>query len=312
MAWALATQRILQLMKNILITGGSGLVGRHLKKLLTDNGFSVAIVSRSPTNASQHIYHWDIHKNYIDDAAVVWADAIVHLAGAGIADRLWTAARKKEIAKSRIQSANIIYSACERLKKWPACFISSSAVGYYGDTGDTMVNEDSAAGTDFLGTTCVQWEAEAKKFADHGVRVAMMRTGIVLAREGGALPLMSLPIKFYVGSPLGDGLQYISWIHIDDLCQMYLAVLQNIEMEGPYNAVASMPVTNETFTQAMATILQKPLWFPAIPAWLLKLLLGELSETVLMSSRVSNDKIKATGYAFRHDDLLPALRGLLK
>ncbi|MDX2306019.1 MAG: TIGR01777 family oxidoreductase [Microscillaceae bacterium] len=299
-------------MKNILITGGTGLVGQRLTALLQQKNYQVSYLSRSRnTSGAIQTYQWDIPQGKIDEEALQKADYIIHLAGAGVADKSWTAERKKVILESRTQSTLLLYSELKRLDLHPKAFISASAIGYYGlDTGDALLYEDSQAGNDFLAQVTQAWEDAIDKVSTLGIRTAKLRIGIVLSNHGGALPKIVQPIRYGLGAALGTGKQYMSWIHIDDLCRMFIYALENQALEGVYNAVASSPVSNAEFTQVAAQVLHRPLLLPAVPAFALKMALGEMAGIVLGGNRVSNDKIKKSGFSFQFEHLQEALSDL--
>jgi uncharacterized protein (TIGR01777 family) len=300
-------------MEKILITGGTGLVGKHLSKMLIDNGYSVALLSRRRNMVSGIQNHfWDVENKIIDNEAVASADYIIHLAGAGIGDKRWCTQRKKEIRDSRIASAQLIFDQVMKEKGRVKAFISSSAIGYYGCViGEKIFSETDPPATDFLGETCRLWEEAANKFRDAGIRTVKIRAGVVLAQNGGALSKLALPVKLSIGSHLGSGSQYMPWIHIDDLCGIYLKALKDQSMEGPYNAVAPEHITNRQFVKKLARELHKPLWFPPIPAFALKLLFGEMASMLLTGSRVAADRIITAGYEFRYGSLDKALPQIL-
>lgn len=212
-------------MKNILITGGSGLIGNKITQQLESEGLSVAWLSRNPKKYTQKSFAWDIDKNTIDQSAIEWADGIIHLAGEGVADKRWTEERKKEILESRTQSTSLLHSAIKNAKNKPTAFVSASAVGFYGfDTGDKSVDENTKPGTDFLAQVVVAWENEVKKITEMGLRTVLLRIGIVLDKDGGALKEMMKPP---VAAPLGSGKQWMSWIVIDDLARMFSFAVKN-------------------------------------------------------------------------------------
>lgn len=300
--------------ERVLITGGSGLVGQCLCKLLLERGYSVALLGRSKSNIPNvDVYKWDILFGYVEKEAFDNVDFIIHLAGAGIAEKRWTIERKKEIVSSRTESAKLIFDNLKNSKKLPKAFISSSAVGFYGAvTSENIFDETSPSSYDFLGDTCLKWEQSADSFSSLGMRVVKIRTGIVLSEKGGALDKLLLPVKFGIGSALGDGKQYMPWIHIDDLCEIYLKAISDSSLNGEYNAVAPEHINNKDFTKVLCRILQKPFWFPNVPSFAMKLLFGEMSQILLKGSRVSSEKIRKTGFIFKHPKLEYALRDLFK
>ena len=300
-------------MKNVLITGGTGLIGKHLSERLIQSGYRVSVLSRERNNNSKiPVYAWDLEKKTIDNEALENVDYIVHLAGANIGERRWTEKRKQLILDSRVKSSNLIFEELKRKNIKLKAFISASAVGYYGAvTSNKIFNETDFAPNDFLGETCRLWEQTTNQFENVGIRTVIIRAGIVLAKEDGALSKMMGPVKMGIGSAIGDGKQYIPWIHIDDICNIFIKAIENDAMHGAYNAVSPDPKTNKEFTKTLAKVLNAPFWFPAIPAFALKLMFGKMSEIFLKGSRVSSDKISATGFQFRFPELEKALKNIL-
>lgn len=298
-------------MSRVLISGGSGLVGRHLCKKLQEKGYEVAILSRSSKpDAQTPSYYWDIDRNEIDREAINNCDFIIHLAGVNIGEKRWTRNRKKEILNSRVKSIDLILNNLDKKNKLKA-FISSSAVGYYGAlTSEHIFTEADDAATDFLGETCSLWEQAADRFTGIGIRTVKIRTGVVLSKKGGALAKLKAPIQFGIGSAIGHGNQYMPWIHMDDLCAIYIQALENEEMNGNFNAVAPEHITNKAFTRKMARALHRPFWFPNIPAFIMKLIFGEMALMLLSGSRVSSEKIEASGFTFQFPKLEDALKEL--
>lgn len=299
--------------ETVLITGGTGMIGQRLTQLLLAKGYQVAYLSREQQSIPNvKTYRWNIEKKFLEEGALREVDYIVHLAGAGIADQRWSSKRKQEIIKSRTQSIELI---ARRLQEQPynvkAC-VSASGIGFYGaDTGDTRVSEQSVSGSDFVAHVTRHWEKSVELIDTMGIRTVKLRTGIVLSTEGGALPKMALPVQWGVGAPLASGKQWISWIHIDDLCSLYIEAMENPQWHGIYNAVASTPVTNETFTRQVAEVLHRPLWLPNIPSVVLKTLFGEMSSLVIGGNYVINQRIKAeTNFIFQFNDLKIALLNL--
>jgi uncharacterized protein (TIGR01777 family) len=295
-------------MKNILITGGSGLVGKKITQQLESEGLSVAWLSRDPKKYTQKSFAWDIDKNTIDKAAIEWADGIIHLAGEGVAEKRWTEERKKAILESRTQSSALLYEAIKNAKNKPEAFISASAVGYYGfDTGDKTVAENEKPGTDFLAKVVVAWENEVKKMADLGLRTVLLRIGIVLDKDGGALKEMMKPP---VAAPLGSGKQWMSWIVIDDLARMFSFAVKNEKASGIYNAVGPNPATNAELTKAAAKHAGKPFIGFGVPGFGLKLILGEMAMMVLGGNKVTSKKIQSAGFEFKYPELDEAMKGV--
>lgn len=293
-------------MNHILITGGSGLVGQQITRLLEKKGYQVAWLSRSAQG--QKSFLWDVEKGKIDPEAMEWADAVIHLAGAGVAEKRWTPERKKLILESRTQSTKLLYSAIEKAVNKPSTFISASAVGYYGfNTGTKLVDENSPAGDDFLAQVVISWENEAKKMEALHLRTVLLRIGIVLDADGGALGEM---LKPPVAAPLGSGDQWMSWIHIEDLARMFVFALEKTTLQGVYNAVGPNPATNQQLTQEAASAKGKPYLGIGVPGFALKLVLGEMAAMVLGGNRVSSQKIQKAGFQFEFFELSAALRDI--
>ncbi|WP_159950729.1 TIGR01777 family oxidoreductase [Polaribacter septentrionalilitoris] len=292
-------------MAKILITGGTGLVGTQLVKMLSKHNHEVVILSRNPKNKNE--FKWDISSNFIDEKALLKTEYIIHLAGAGIADKRWTEERKQTIIDSRVKTANLLFDKINELNIDLKGFISASGIGYYGAvTSDKIFKETDKPGTDFLADVCVKWENAALQFKKNKIPVSILRTGIVLSKKGGALDKMRTPII----SPLGSGKQYMPWIHLEDLCTMYThAVEENIN--GIFNAVAPEHHTSKTFSRALAKSIKKPYLAFGVPSFLLKILFGKMAIILLEGSRISSKKIeKNGGYSFRFSKLNEALNEL--
>ena len=302
------------MMQTVLITGGSGLVGKTLSRQLIEKGYKVIILTRSvkdlPGNSPLSYAVWDIQKQTIDVQAVQSADYIIHLAGAGVVDKRWTDAYKKEILESRTQSSKLIIDTLQKHSNQVKAIISASAIGWYGpdqEPGRYFTETDKPA-SDFLGQTCMLWEQSILPATTLGIRVCALRTGIVLSNEGGALAEFKKPIQFGVAAILGDGKQMISWIHIDDLCRMYIYAMENQAMNGSYNAVANLPITNKDLTLKLAEKIKGKFFIPLyVPAFVLKIVLGGSSIEVLKSASVSNAKIKHAGFTFLYPSIDAAL-----
>jgi uncharacterized protein len=298
----------------ILISGGTGLIGRYLGKKLNEKGYHVAILSRSSKHDSEiPVYFWNPDQYEIDQEAITRADYIIHLAGAGIGEKRWTKSRRQLIVDSRVKTGQLFFNAIQDNRKKLKAFISSSAVGYYGAiTSDKIFNETDPPSGDFLGETCRQWEATADRFEELGIRTVKIRTGVVLTRHDGALAKMTFPVKMGMGAAIGKGTQYLPWIHIEDLCGMYIKAVEDLKMTGAYNAVAPDHKTNKEFMKSLASMLRKPFWLPGIPAIVMKILFSEMSAILLKGSRVSSDKIRASGFSFQFPTLESALTDLLE
>ncbi len=292
------------------------MVGTRLSEMLLEQGYTVRHLSRTPGKETSPIttYLWDIKQQYINPEALSGVDYVVHLAGAGVADQRWTDARKQAILRSRTESTRLLHHALSQPDA-PAlkAFVSASAIGIYGaDTGDALLTEESPASHDFLADVVVQWEAAADTIAALDIRTVKLRIGIVLSEKGGALLPIARTVRWYVGAPLGSGNQYMSWIHIDDLCRMFIYAIENQALTGVYNAVGTQPVTNRTMTQAAAKVLQRPLFLPNVPGFALKLALGELASVILGGNRVSSQRIEDAGFAHSFNKIDVALADLLK
>ncbi|WP_428328751.1 TIGR01777 family oxidoreductase [Mucilaginibacter sp.] len=294
--------------KHILLTGGTGLIGRNLTKQLISKGYEVSHLSRSPGHdPGVNTFLWDVEKGTIDARCIDGVDIIVHLAGAGIADKRWTDKRKKELIDSRTKSIGLIYQLIAKNPNKVNSVISASAIGYYSDRGDELLTEESTPNNDFMAKCCVEWEAAVDEGSKFNLRIVKFRTGVVLD-NGGALAQLAVPVKLFVGSPIGNGKQWVPWIHWQDVIDMYLHAIENTDFTGVYNMVSPNPVTNKQLTQAVAKQLHKPLWAPNVPAFVLKLLMGEMSTVVLGSTKVSAQKIEDAGFKFKYPDIAPALK----
>ena len=296
-------------MATILITGGTGLVGSHLRKRLEDKGYDVSILGRTRKNKkSIPTYIWDWSKQEIENEAIDTADYIIHLAGANIAGKKWTVNRKQLILDSRVKTGKLLFDKIKERNRDLKAFISASAIGYYGAiTSDKLFTETDPAANDFLGDTCSLWEKSADRFKESGIRTVKIRTGVVLTSQGGALSKMITPVKLGIGSAIGSGKQYLPWIHIDDLCGIYIKAIEDTQMRGAYNAVAPDHKTNQEFMRVLAHVLKRPFLFPNVPAITMKLMFGKMSQMLLDGSRVSADKIVSTGYNFQFAELELAL-----
>lgn len=297
--------------KLILITGASGLIGTRLTSLLREKGYRVAHLGRTPRSGSVETFLWDIDKGQIDPAAVQQADAIIHLAGTGVAEKRWTKKHKDDIVRSRTISTQLLYDQLKRGNHNVKTFISASGIDVYEKDRAQFLTETDKQGSHFLADVVRRWEQGVDQIAELGIRVVKLRIGMVLSNRGGALQEIVRPIKYYVGAPLGTGMQYISWIHVDDVCNIFIKALEDESMKGTYNAVAPEPVTNKQLTYGIAKVLGKPIILPGVPSFVLKLLLGELADVVLTGAKVSPQKIQLTGFKFKFEKLDNALKDLL-
>ncbi|HWC76831.1 MAG TPA: TIGR01777 family oxidoreductase [Blastocatellia bacterium] len=298
----------------VLVTGATGLIGRNLCRSLTNDGHSVAALSRSPEKvrglSAAKIYKWDPLVEPPPAEALQDLDSVVHLAGEPIADRRWSAAQKKRIRDSRVVSTRNLVVGLRGATVRPASLISGSAVGFYGDRGDEEVHEDSEAGTGFLTDTCLEWEGEAERASGLSMRVVRLRTGVVLSAEGGALKKMLPAFKLGAAGPLGSGKQWFPWIHIADMVGIIRHAIFNASLSGPINAVAPGAATNAEFTRELARVLHRPA-FMRVPEFALRLLVGEMADALLGSQRVLPVVAQKTGYKFEFSDLRSALDDLL-
>lgn len=301
----------------VLISGGTGLIGRALTRALVDRGDEVVILSRSPQRHAAHLPQgvqllaWDGRTPTGWGEIVNTVDAVVNLAGANIAEGRWTAARKRVIRESRLHAGHALVEAIRDATSKPHVLIQASAVGYYGPRGDEIVTEDTPPGSDFLAQLAVEWEASTREVEAWGIRRPIIRTGVVLSMEGGALPRMLPPFKLGLGGPLGSGRQWFPWIHMADEVGAILFLLDREEAHGPYNLSAPNPVRNEEFTRALGEILHRPTLF-RVPAFALRLLFGEMATVLLEGQRAIPRRLLDEGYTFRYEDVRSALRALLE
>ena len=303
----------------VLITGGTGLVGSALTKALMQKGYRVIILTRSigEKKETENLSYalWDVKKQQIDLAAVQKADYIVHLAGAGVVEKKWTEAYKKEIVESRTESSRLIIDSLKNKANNVKAVISASAIGYYGPDSQLAkpFTEDDVNDDSFLGNTCKLWEESIKPVTTLDKRLVTLRTGIVLSNDGGALAEFIKPIRFGMAAILGTGNQMVSWIHIDDLCRLFIAAIENENLQGTYNAVAPEPVTNKKLTLNLAKVMNGKLYIPFhVPVFMLKLMMGQRSIEVLKSATVSCKKIMDTGFTFNFNSIESALDNLVK
>lgn len=294
----------------VLITGANGMVAKHLSKYL-ESDYSLKFLTRKKKKKND--YEWNIETGYIDIDALKGVNHIIHLAGAGIADKRWSKKRKKIIYSSRVNSAKLILKTLISNNLKITSFISSSAIGYYGSVTSTNIFiEKNNKGDDFLSDVCYDWEHIAFEFEKKNItkKTVILRFGIVLDKSGGALKKMIIPIKYFVGAILGKGNQYMPWIHIDDITYMIIYALKKSELQGIYNAVAPEHITNREFTLTLAKQLKKPIYLPNIPSLIIKLIFGSSSVLILKGSRVSSKKIIEKGFKFKYDNLKHALQNL--
>ena len=291
-------------MDTVIITGGTGLIGTALSKFLLSRGYLVIILTRSPKqkkNSSQGISFaaWDVKEQTVNEEIFKKAKYIIHLAGAGVADKPWTEKRKKEIVESRTKGSELLIKAMISIPNNIISVVSASAIGWYQQNKGYQSVETDPPATDFLGETCVAWENSIKPVAELGKRLVILRTGIVLSNGGGAFPAFKRPIQYGIAGILGNGKQLISWIHIEDLCRLYLEAMVNTNWSGIYNAVSPGPVNNRNFTIQLAKKMKGRFFIPIpVPNFILRMMLGDRSEEVLKSSNISANKVKQQGFQF--------------
>jgi uncharacterized protein len=297
----------------LVITGASGFIGSALADELKNQSHSLVRLSRKPegsrNTSKEQWLSWEPGKSGSWEQAVDGADGIVHLAGEPIAAKRWTAAQKAKLRSSRVDTARALVRAMEKARIKPRFLIGASAVGYYGSRGDETLTEKSAPGNDFLARLCVEWEGEARKAESLGIRVALVRTGIVLGKGKGALAKMVPPFKMFFGGPLGSGKQWLPWIHIEDEVGLIRFLIENESARGPFNATAPNPVTMGEFARALGKTLKRPSWAP-VPAFALTLLLGEMAEMLLGGQRALPAAAEGSGFRFKYRNVEPALSSL--
>jgi uncharacterized protein (TIGR01777 family) len=292
----------------ILITGGSGLLGSALTKKLLKKNIKVVHLTRNKSSKNDvKNYLWNWKKNEIDENCFTGVTHIVHLAGAGIADKPWTQKRKELIVKSRVLTTRLLYSKIAQLKQPMSAFIAASAVGIYGaQKSEKVFNEEDEPFEDFMGNCCKQWENSVDEFKTIS-RVVKLRLGVILDKNQGALPRIANMVKNGIGSPLGDGQQYMPWIHIDDAVNIFFKSIVNKKISGTFNTVSSNHITNSELTKKIGEVLNKKIWLPNVPSFVLKFLYGEMSDTILKGVKVSNKKINEIELKLKYDKIEDAL-----
>jgi uncharacterized protein len=291
----------------VLIAGGTGLVGKALNRGLYQKGHEVKLLSRKPGNGA---FLWDPEKDQIDSRAIGWADAVINLAGAGIADERWSEDRKSLIRSSRVKATQLLVSELNTRQEHKV-LINASAIGIYGDQlFDKVLDEEAALGNDFLASVCKDWEAEAQKISSTH-RLVIVRIGIVLSLQGGALPKLLPLAQWGMASAVGSGLQGMSWIHIEDLCEAFRFCLEKPDISGVVNGTSPRAVSNQEMMRWLARAVKRPFWMPAVPSFVLKTLLGEMAAVVLSGQQVKPVKLERMGFQFRYPDLTLALTDLM-
>lgn len=299
----------------VLISGGTGLIGRALIKYLVTNGDTLDILTRSPgrkvPTENVSFQYWDGETLGEWQSCIETADAVVNLAGENIGSSRWSETRKQSITESRENTGELLSEAIRLAKNRPEVFIQASAIGIYGTSEDTKFDEQSPLGNDFLSGVGRKWENSSKGVEKLGIRRVLLRTGIVLDLNEGAFPKMYLPFRFFIGGPLGSGKQWVSWIHLDDEVRIIDFILKNPQISGPINAVAPNPVTNAEFGKTLAKVINRPYWIP-VPAFALKLILGEMSMLVLKGQYVYPKKLIESDFNFNFSTLPGAIKSILK
>lgn len=296
--------------RKIVITGGTGLVGGELSKKLESQGFHVCHLSRNK-GIRYTTYQWNPTKGEIDPDALKNAYAIIHLAGAGVADHRWTASYKKEIYDSRIFSTKLLFQEIKKHQIPLHKFVAASAIGIYGNNTQYPVKESDKLADNFLAQVCKDWEKESEKMNELNIPTCIIRVGVVLSGKGGFIKEVGKPIKCYAGTVLGDGKQILSWIHIDDLVNLFIQAVIRDEMKGIYNGVAPNPVTFHEVTHKLAQHLRKPILLPNVPKFALQLLMGEMHSMLIANQQVSAEKLLQEGFEFQYPNIDKALDNLV-
>jgi uncharacterized protein (TIGR01777 family) len=300
----------------IVVTGGTGFIGRPLCAALCQAGHQITLLTRRKDDAQRScgssvtVVEWNGREVGAWEKCLDSADAVINLAGAPIADGRWTEARKQLLTESRVLTTHLLVKALSRRPRKPCTLINASGIGYYGAGDDRVLNEGAARGQGFLADLCLAWETEALRAAEFGVRVVMLRTGMVLEQDGGALPKMLLPFQFFAGGPIMPGTQWVSWIHRRDHIGLIQWVLTTSSLSGPVNAVAPEAVTMNRFCEVLGRVLHRPCWLP-VPGFVLHLALGELGTLMTTGQRVNPAKALSEGYVFHYPTLEPALRVIM-
>jgi len=295
----------------IAVSGATGLVGAALTQRLQQFGARVIRLTRSPTQDPESEAQWLPDQGLVEPERLAGCDAVIHLAGESIADGRWTEAKKQRIRDSRVIGTESLCRSLATMERKPATFVCASAIGYYGDRGDELLDETSPPGDGFLPDVCLGWEQACQPAHDAGIRVVNVRIGVILSRDGGALDKMLLPFKLGVGGKIGSGRQFMSWVSLDDVVGTFVHALTQRELEGPVNAVSPQPVTNGEFTKTLGAVLHRPTVFP-LPAFAAKLALGQMADDLLLASaKVLPSRLEQTGYRFRHSELKSCLEAEL-
>lgn len=300
-------------MQEILITGGTGMIGRHITRILQKKGYTVKYYSRNPEKEKEiPTYKWDLDKQEADPAALTNTGTIIHLAGANVGDKRWTPSQKEVIIQSRTRSTALLHQLLRENDHQVKTIISASAIGYYGFHSADKKTEESAPGKDFMAEVTAAWEDAVDRLAAPGIRIVKLRIGVVLTMEGGALERIAGFVRYYAGAPVGNGKQCMSWVHLQDVCRMFVHAVETQTMAGPYNVVAPNPVSNSEFTKELAEVMHRPVILPNVPPFMIRLLFGEMGTMVLGGANVSSSKTEDSGFSFEFPTLRPALQDLIE
>ncbi|QQS33882.1 MAG: TIGR01777 family protein [Acidobacteriota bacterium] len=295
----------------VLITGASGLIGKALQRSFEEKGWEMLLASRSEPKDDKHI-KWTVEEGFSDPERLEGIDAVVHLAGESVNGLRWTDEKKKAIRDSRVVGTRNLVDAISKLNEKPKVFVASSAIGFYGERGDEEMTEPSSAGTGFLPDVSKEWESESRRAEDAGIRTVLLRTGIVLSKDGGALGTMLTPFKFGVGGVVGSGKQWMSWISLDDQVAIINFVIENENIRGAVNAVSPNPATNEEFTKTLGDVLYRPTILP-LPEFAVSMMFGEMGDALLLAStKVLPKRLLDAGFEFKYPDLKPAIESAVK
>lgn len=295
----------------VLITGASGLIGSALQRSFREKGYDLLLASREEPKDTEHI-QWSVEDGFADPSKLEGIDAVVHLAGESVNGLRWTDEKKKAIRDSRVLGTRNVVDAISKLKKKPKVFVAASAIGFYGERGDEELTESSAAGDTFLADVSKQWEAESRRAEDAGIRTVLLRTGIVLSKDGGALGTMLLPFKLGVGGVVGSGKQWMSWISLDDHVAAINYVIEHDSIRGAVNSVSPHPITNQEFTKTMGEVLYRPTIIP-LPEFAVSMLMGEMGDELLLTStKVMPKRLEDAGFEFKYPELKSALEHAVK
>ena len=295
----------------VLITGASGLIGLALQKSFAEKGYEMLLASRKEAGDEQHI-QWDIETGFAEPEKLEGVDVVVHLAGESVSGLRWTDEKKKAIRDSRVLGTRNVVDAISKLKQRPKVLVSASAIGFYGERGDEEVTESSAVGDNFLAGVSKEWEAESRRAEDAGIRTVLLRTGIVLSKDGGALAAMLTPFKLGIGGVVGSGKQWMSWISLDDHIAAINFVLENDNIRGAVNAVSPNPVTNEEFTKTLGEVLYRPTFLP-LPEFVVSMAFGEMGDALLLTStKVLPKRLEDAGFEFKYLNLKCAIEAAVK